>query len=196
MNKTYREENGEFIIGYTIPVFIVNGGYHLAELMVYKDGMIDCWGLVNFDAFVEKVKSGWIAMSVPKGEKVFAYPLGNFISQEFVPRSTSNDLILEVDDAIAKLNGREDSRTACFNAFNTYIAKPDLVNLANLRLTFYRVPEPNRRYILGDIDVDDAPIIAILEGDSVFENHYKGMLNKEYILKAYLKGIAIKKTKT
>ena len=39
-----------------------NGGtYFLTDLKVYADGMIDCWGLVDFTTFRQKVASGWVA---------------------------------------------------------------------------------------------------------------------------------------
>lgn len=48
MRNTYRIENKEIIIGFALPVFICNLNYHLTEIQIFKDGKIDCWGLVGF----------------------------------------------------------------------------------------------------------------------------------------------------
>ena len=37
------------------PVFINNGGtYYLTDLIIYADGILNCWGSVPFATFVEK----------------------------------------------------------------------------------------------------------------------------------------------
>jgi hypothetical protein len=46
-----RIENGAEIPGTWLNAFIHNGNYYLTEIRIYKDGKIDCWGLVDLDEF-------------------------------------------------------------------------------------------------------------------------------------------------
>jgi hypothetical protein len=65
-NRTYRVlDDGERIEGTWRHVFIKNWQtYFLADLKVYADGLIDCWGLVNIEGFCEKVRQGWVATTI------------------------------------------------------------------------------------------------------------------------------------
>src|SRR5262249_57840069 len=56
--RTYRVQDGKRIDGVFFMAFIHNGNYHLRHISVYQDGMIDCWGLVDFEGFRKKVRSG------------------------------------------------------------------------------------------------------------------------------------------
>ncbi len=45
-----REHNGEIIEGTYLKAFIRNGDtYFLTEIKIYRDGIIDCWELVDFE---------------------------------------------------------------------------------------------------------------------------------------------------
>lgn len=67
-NTTYRIVNAVTIPGLFLQAFIKNGDhYFVTEIKVYKDGMIDCWGMVDFDGFKEKVKQGWVKTNLPEG---------------------------------------------------------------------------------------------------------------------------------
>lgn len=39
-----------------LPAFICNGSYFLTDLTIYEDGDIDCWGIVSFKEFLQKVE--------------------------------------------------------------------------------------------------------------------------------------------
>jgi hypothetical protein len=66
--RTYRVVDGEQIPGTWRHVFIHNGGtYFLADLLIYADGLIDCWDHVDLDGLREKLKSGWVATEPPNG---------------------------------------------------------------------------------------------------------------------------------
>ena len=75
LRPTYREVDGRRIEGTWRPIFIKNGGTHyLADLKIYADGQIDCWGMVDREGFGEKLRSGWVATSllaVPEPHRVF-----------------------------------------------------------------------------------------------------------------------------
>jgi hypothetical protein len=65
--RTYRiTEDGTRIDGVFAMAFIHNGDYHLTHISIYEDGMIDCWGLVDFAKFKKKVRSGWVVTQPPK----------------------------------------------------------------------------------------------------------------------------------
>src|SRR5436309_5447122 len=64
---TQRVAEGEVVPGVYFPAFIHNGDHYLASIVAYKDGMVDCWGLVTFEEFRQKVRDGWVVTSVPDG---------------------------------------------------------------------------------------------------------------------------------
>ena len=45
----------------------VLGAMHPTKLRIsiFRDGMVDCWGLVPFEEFKHKVRSGWVVMQPP-----------------------------------------------------------------------------------------------------------------------------------
>lgn len=49
-----------------------NVTHYLTDLLVYADGMVDCWGWVTQEQFRGKVESGWVTTTVPPGEPVSA----------------------------------------------------------------------------------------------------------------------------
>lgn len=70
LRPTYRDVDGRRIEGTWRPIFIKNGGtHHLADLKIYADGQIDCWGMVDLQGFSEKLRSGWVATSLPSGAR-------------------------------------------------------------------------------------------------------------------------------
>ena len=187
MRNTYRKENGEIIIGQALPIFIHNLNFHLTELLVYKDGKIDCWGLVDFDTFVSKVKSGWVKTSLPKKADLYAFPLGNFRIKEFFPMQTEEELIKEVKDIVESLNDRPTTSELCTEAFRNWQLNQLNENREKLRTTYEAIPLHKRRFVLGDMDVDDIPIRVVIYGEAEFDKTHKGQIQKQYIKDYYLK---------
>ena len=187
MRNTYRQEDGKIIIGVALPIFIHNVSYHLTEIQIFQDGKIDCWGLVDFDGFIGKLKQGWLQTTIPNNEKVFAFPLGNFEVSSFAPQKNSEELIKEVRDILERLNSRPTSDMICEKAFKAYISNPTVENETQLRMSYENVPIHNRRFILGDMDVDDIPIRVVLYGEEEFNKSQKAQLQKKYISQYYLK---------
>ncbi|MCX7747927.1 MAG: hypothetical protein N2645_13720 [Clostridia bacterium] len=157
MNGVYRKDNGEIIIGQSLKAFIHNGAHFLIDLKVYKDGMIDCWGLVSLEEFIEKVRSGWVKASVPEGEEIRIYPLGDFKIKECTCYVTEQDLIKEVKDLLNELNQKPTSLDLCQKAYDKYNREPTEENRERLKRAYEQVPEHNRKY-LGDTDTKDLPI--------------------------------------
>lgn len=191
MKNTYRIEKDKLIKGKSLPIFIHNLNYHLTEIHIYEDGKIDCWELVDFDGFIKKIESGWIKTNLPKGEKVFAFPLGNFETKEFYPNRTENDLIKEVKDIIDGFQGKKTAEQYCVDAYKEYITNPTSENKHELKRTYELVAEHNQRFLLGDMDVDDLPIQVAIYGEKIFKQSHKAKIQEKLIREYYLKGIKI-----
>lgn len=86
--------------------YIHNGPYHLTHISAFKDGKIDCWGLVNFDEFKKKVRDGWVVTKLPEGAEVTVTFLSRFIVSDLFQGIEEEDFITELHDEIERLNGR------------------------------------------------------------------------------------------
>src|SRR5436190_14950301 len=103
---TYRDVDGVRVPGVTLPAFIHNCHFYLTELKVYQDGMIDCWGLVTFEEFKAKVADGWVTRSLPEGAVVGVGKFAWFTANQVTIKGEPSDLIKDVANALAELNGR------------------------------------------------------------------------------------------
>ncbi len=158
----YREVDGALILGISRPIYIHNGDYHLTELKIYADGIIDCWELVTLNQFRDKVKSGWVVTELPKSAKVSIFPLGNYTATNTNSYIKPEELIKEIADAINELNGKPTTSGLCREAFDNYQKEPTEANKTRLKATYETVPEHNRIFILGDQDRKDQAIRTIL----------------------------------
>jgi len=158
----YRKVKDQIIFGVPHPIYIHNGYYFLTELKIYSDGMIDCWELVTFDQFIEKVKSGWVSTQLPNSAKVSVFPLGDFTATNIINIVKPEELIKEVADIINELNNKPSTSELCRIAFEGYQKEPSDANKNKLRTAYEAVPEHNRIYILGDQDNKDFAIRSIL----------------------------------
>ena len=190
-NQTYREKEGEIIKGVTIPIFINNVQLHLSHIHIYEDGMIDCWGLTDYNGFLNKIKSGWIKTDVTPETTIIAFPLGNFEISKFYPGKTVEGLIKEVKGILDRYNGIESEQEICIRLFRKFLENPNKNNKEELKISYEKVPEHERRFLLGDMDVDDIPIRAIVYGSSAFNESHKSKIQAEFIKSHYLKGINI-----
>lgn len=161
-NRTYRLEDGERIEGSWRHVFIENGNYFLADLKVYADGMIDCWGLVDLATFREKVAEGWVATSLPQGAHASVHLLADWRFDEPHFWLTPEQLIAEVADEIEHLAGRPTSEDRCRAALDLYLEEPSDAHRAALRDAYFAVPEHLRRFLLGDMDSKDYPLRTLI----------------------------------
>lgn len=161
----YRENNGELIFGKSLFIYIHNLNYYLTELRIYADGKIDCWELVNYEEFVEKVINGWVVTELPKNTEVSVFQLGCFTATAVRNWVKPEELVKEVADIIKELNGIPDTSKICQLAFEEYQKNPIEDNKERLRTAYESIPEHNRRYVLGDMDRKDGPIRSILYGE-------------------------------
>ncbi|GGT57506.1 hypothetical protein GCM10010271_71410 [Streptomyces kurssanovii] len=165
-NKTtHRTVDGVRIPGTWRHAFIRNGGTHfLTDLFIYADGLIDCWELVTLEEFQNKLRSGWVATTLPDGAKASAFELASWTFSEPHSYLTPDLLVAEIRDTIDQLNGRPDSTGRCLAAVDTFLADRTEENRAAARNAFLAIPISQRRYALGDMDSKDWPLRVLVAG--------------------------------
>lgn len=160
--RTCRMVDGALIEGTWRPVFIRNGDYHLTELLIYADGKVDCWGLLDFEEFCDKVREGWVATTFAPGARASAHMVAFWRMTDPVSTVTAEQLIAEVRDEIRRLRGEPASDDHCLAALQRYLAAPCPARLAELRSAYLAVPEHQRIFLLGDMDARDVPLRQLL----------------------------------
>jgi hypothetical protein len=170
LDKISRTANGVEIQGKYTYAFIHNfDKYHLTEIKVFQDGMIDCWGLVNFEEFKQKISIGWVVTSLPDNAQVSVSLLAHFTVTNVRAWVKEEEFIKEVADEIEKLNGRPTSMDKCKEAFRKFQNEQSEEARQLLKETYEKVPEHLRSF-LGDMDVKDIPIRMIIYGENEIEN--------------------------
>ena len=161
---TYRMADGVRVPGTWRHAFIRNGGYHLTDLFIYADGLIDCWGLVTLEEFGEKLRSGWVATEIPEGAKASAFELASWTFA--APRMwlDPGTLVAEIRDTIDQLNRRPDSTGRCLAAVDAFLADRTEEKRAAAREAYFAIPETKRLYALGDMDRKDWPLQILVGG--------------------------------
>lgn len=161
--RTYRTtRDGERIDGVFAMAFIYNFDFHLTHISIYRDGMVDCWGLVTFEEFKQKVRSGWVVTQPPADAKISVSFLASFTATNASYWIDPEEFIREVADEIEELNGRPTTAVRCQQAWAAYKASPSGTTKEALRSAYEAVPEHNRRFVLGDQDRKDHPIRRVL----------------------------------
>ncbi|MFI2372132.1 NADAR family protein [Streptomyces sp. NPDC018833] len=161
---THRMADGVRVPGTWRHAFIRNGDYFLTDLIIYADGLIDCWGLVTLDEFERKLRSGWVATELPEGARASGHDLAGWTFHE--PRTwlTPELLLAEVRDTIEQLNGRPDSTDRCLAAAEAFLADRTEDKRAAARAAYFAIPETQRHYALGDMDRKDEPLRVLVAG--------------------------------
>src|SRR6185503_17162281 len=103
-NKTFRTVEGRQIPGLLLPAFIHNGAYHLTNIAVFADGMVECWGLVDWDTFLQKVESGWVVTSLPPDAEVSINPITHFTATKLLFTVPESEFVKHALDVIEELN--------------------------------------------------------------------------------------------
>ncbi|MGW6882052.1 NADAR family protein [Streptomyces goshikiensis] len=172
---TYRKADGIRIPGTWRHAFIRNGGtFFLTDLVIYADGLIDCWGLVTIDEFEQKLRSGWVATDLPEGGKASAHDLAAWSFSEPRTRFTPELLLAEVRDTIDKLNGLPDSTGRCLAAVEVFLADRTEENRAAAHAAYLAIPATRRRYALGDMDRKDRPLRVLVAGPGGLPENWSG----------------------
>jgi hypothetical protein len=169
-SQIYREQEDKQIPGISLQAFIHNGpAYYLTDIMVYRDGMVDCWGLIDLDEFKDKVASSWVVTTLPEGAEVSISLLCGFHATNVNSFIKESEFVKEVEDEIERLNGRQTAFDRCYTAYENYNANPSESTRAALKVEYEAVPEHIRPF-LGDMDVKDIPIRMIIYGDAELES--------------------------
>ncbi|UWQ00724.1 hypothetical protein K3X44_09290 [Aliiroseovarius crassostreae] len=92
------------IKGVSFPAIIHNGSYFLADIGVYEDGIVDCWGGVDLKLFKKKVSSGWVKTSIPDGAVLSAHHLAHMTVANAQWSMTPRTLSKRVKSIIKALN--------------------------------------------------------------------------------------------
>lgn len=153
----------------TLHAFIFNESYFLTDLTIYQDGDIDCWGMVNFEEFQQKVEQGWVTAELPKSDQleISIHDLGEIsIGCNYRSYKSNQDLIAEVRDTIKELNGLPNSSSLCRTAWDNYQQDSTEENRLKLRQAYEEIPSHNRCYVLGDQDRKDYPIRRVIYPDN------------------------------
>jgi hypothetical protein len=148
-NLTQRVSEGETVPGVYFPAFIHNSDYYFANIVVYKDGMVNCWGLITFEKFRQKVRKGWVVTSVPEGATVFIQHVARFTVSGVTVEGPEEELVKDVVNAIEELNGRPPAQARLSEAIKglSKRASPELT--AQFRQAYADLPAYRRKYFFG-----------------------------------------------
>lgn len=165
-NRTSRTVDGIEVPGVTFPAFIHNFDYHLTNIVAYRDGMVECWGLVPFDEFVRKVAAGWVVTSVPEGAWVSIHDVARFRVSDVQVIGAEAELVKDVAGAIDELNGRGSPLWRVLKLIMAVRDSGDLAaHLYALRQAYADLPAYQRRYAFGSRGERYRYIRAALDGD-------------------------------
>jgi len=156
LNTIHRTAGDIAVPGTYLQAFIKNGDhYFVTEIKIYRDGSIDCWELVDFEGFKEKVRQGWVRTRVPNGARISTMlSTLNFTVSEVRGGVEESEFVKQVADEIAALNGRPTSADICQSCLRKYQESPTEEHKAALRAAYDNVPVHMRRF-LGDMDSKD-----------------------------------------
>ena len=171
-----------------LPAFICNGSYFLTDLTIYEDGDIDCWGIVSFEEFLQKVEQGWVTVELPQSDnlEISIHGLGEVSPGYTYQNYKSNaDLIAEVQDILNELNGLPDSSKLCRAAWEDYQLEPTEEKCIALRQAYEVIPRHKRCYVLNDQDRKDYPIRRVIYpdddyslGELIFASEYSEVIQQ------------------
>ena len=153
---TSRSVDGGVVPGTYLQAFIKNGDhFFVTEIEIYRDGKIECWGLVDFEEFKRKVAEGWVRTRLPTGARVsMMVSMLAFTVTEVAGGVDEIEFVKEVADEIERLNGRPTSIDLCREGLLGHRRAPTTESLRTLREAYERVPAHARCY-LGDMDTKD-----------------------------------------
>ena len=161
---TQRIADDKVIPGVYFPAFIHNGDHYLASIVAYKDGMVDCWGLVTFDEFKQKVRDGWVVTSIPEGATVSIHHVGRFKVSGVAVEGPEEEFVKDVANAIEELNGRPTAQARLVQAIRGLreAATPELRR--EFRRAYADLPAYCRKYVFGSRMEKYKDLQQLLEG--------------------------------
>jgi hypothetical protein len=166
---TFRIVNDKPVLGVFLTAFINNGAYYLTKIGVYADGMIDCWGLVDFEGFIRKAKSGWVVTMLPEGAEVGISDFTMFTANKMLYSVPESEFIKEVLDAIEELNARPSSMLLFVEAKKKYWNSPTEENQKLMHEAFEKVPHHKNKFVTNPRDRKYFKEQGIKSYDTVWE---------------------------
>lgn len=94
----------EIIEGFSIPGIIHNMQYHFTDIQIYSDGLISCWQMVDLSLFKEKLNKGWVVTSIPDGDVISIFNLGNWRIEQGEWLHTKETLYDYIHSLVKQLN--------------------------------------------------------------------------------------------
>jgi hypothetical protein len=167
-----RNNLGEVIPYKSFDGFIKNGEHvYFTKFAVYADGIINCWGEVDIEGFKQKIKEGWVCLSPKEGDEIH-FDGFYVVAKEICVfcNDTEERILNTINSIIDELNGI-DWNERCVNAFNDWYKNKTEDNRKILEDCYLKVPEQDRRYLLGDMDNKDIPIRVAIYGNKEIKGH-------------------------
>jgi hypothetical protein len=146
---TRRFDGDREIPGVYFPAFIHNEEYYFTNVVAYQDGMVECWGLVTFAEFVQKVHAGWVVTSLPEGATVCIHHLARFTATEITVEGTETEFIKDVANAIEELNGRPTAQARLVEAIQGLRTGITPERTEMFRSAYAALPAYCRKYTFG-----------------------------------------------
>ena len=126
----------EVIEGFSIPCIIHNMQYHFTDLQVYSDGLISCWEMVDLAMFKDKLNKDWVVTSIPEGEAISIFNLGNWYIEKGEWQYTKETLYDFVNSLVKQLNPTSE------NLHNYKGKNSKIVGKVNIAKHFMPDPKP------------------------------------------------------
>jgi len=161
-----------------------DGVYYLCNVSVFTDESIRIDRIpesinTDLEGLKELAKDSKIITELEKDQKVLIYGIGEFEVDDVLYSNKIESLVSEIDDIISELSFKPTTSEICKKAYDKYIETPTIKLRDKLKLTYEKVPEHLRTYVLGDMDVKDIPIRMIIYGDEEIKNWSHYLISEE-----------------
>jgi hypothetical protein len=144
--------------------------HHLGELFATAAGSVrlEEGSEMPLDAFLQALRAGQYTIELHPDTWVVFPLLGTVhVSEVEGWRITSDEFAKELTDAVSYVGGNETSLDRCNAALRKLLSTGTEEDQAGLRLAFEAVPAHLRRFLLGDMDRRDRPIVQLIESQNV-----------------------------
>jgi hypothetical protein len=129
----------ELIEGFSVPAIILNGKYFLIDLQVYKDGLVNCWEMVDLELFKQKLSQKWVVTTIPDNSYIAVHNLGNWRINESSWNFTPQTFYEYVFNLVKQLNPRLENLYNCFGKTTETIS--------NVEVSKFGIPQTDSYYI-------------------------------------------------
>jgi hypothetical protein len=128
----------QVIDGFSIPGIIKNVQYHLTDLQVYKDGLVYCWDMVDFQLFRKKLDSNWVVPFIPDHQTISIFGLGNWEIDKGEWLFNKDSFETYIHSLVKQLNPRME------NLYNCHGRTTDKIGHVNVAI--FPMPNPQTYY--------------------------------------------------